>query len=186
MSVHGGQYWGEHGGQESAGRGSYYRYANGVMRAGMVVCSFQLSDVGEGDGGFGCVPCSHKSHFVMPAEIRQSPTRDIGTAQEGLRGLRGDGVHAPLVNPACPKGGMILFLEATLHTTLPWTNRKNARRSLMYRYSPPYLQYQGPENELYPTQQPQWVAELTASQQTVLGWPGNGRSELDNRGKLID
>ncbi len=37
---------------------------------------------------------------------------------------------------------MLLFFEATLHTTLPWTNRRHARRSLLYRYSPPYLQYQ--------------------------------------------
>ena len=95
-------------------------------------------------------------------------------------------MHAPVVNPACPKGGLILFLEAVLHTTLPWTNCRHARRSLMYRYSPPYLQYSGPQNELYPTSQPQWVAGLTAAQRAVLGVAGNGRPELDNAGQLIE
>ena len=116
MSLHGGQTWGVHEGQNGGGMGAYYRYANGVMRTGMVVCAFQLSDVEAGDGGFGCIPASHKSNFIMPAEVHQSPTRDVGTPREGLPG---DGLHAPVVNPACSKGGMILFLEAVLHTTLP-------------------------------------------------------------------
>ena len=63
---------------------------------------------------------------------------------------------------------------------------RHARRSLMYRYSPPYLQYQGPNNELYPTAQPEWVTELSSAQQAVLGVAGNGRPELDNNGQLIE
>jgi|EP01046_Picozoa_sp_COSAG06_P015066 hypothetical protein len=51
MAVHGGGTRGEHGG-EALGA-AYYRYANGVMRSGMLVCSFQLSDMMTGDGGFG-------------------------------------------------------------------------------------------------------------------------------------
>jgi hypothetical protein len=58
---------------------------------------------------------------------------------------------APPYPAACPKGGLVLFLEAVLHTTLSWTNRRHERRLLMYRYSPPYLQCSGPRNELYPT-----------------------------------
>ena len=46
MSLHGGQTWGVHEGQNGGGMGAYYRYANGVMRTGMVVCAFQLGDGG--------------------------------------------------------------------------------------------------------------------------------------------
>ena len=48
MSVHGSTAIQHHG-------GSYYRYANGQMRSGMLVCAFQLTDMAEGDGGFGVV-----------------------------------------------------------------------------------------------------------------------------------
>ena len=40
-----------------------YRYANGEMRTGMLVCQYQLTDVNEGDGGLGLIPgrydCDH-------------------------------------------------------------------------------------------------------------------------------
>ena len=48
MSVHGSTAIQHHG-------GSYYHYANGQMRSGMLVCAFQLTDMAEGDGGFGVV-----------------------------------------------------------------------------------------------------------------------------------
>lgn len=51
MAVHGGGAVGSHG-SEPFGP-AYYRYANGVMRCGMAVCSFQLADMLTGDGGFG-------------------------------------------------------------------------------------------------------------------------------------
>ena len=113
----------------------------------------------------GCVPGSHKANFEMPNEIVRIPTRDIGTEREGQRG---DGIHPPVHNPSCPKGSMLIFLEATYHTTLPWTNKEHARRSLLYRYSPKYLHY---ASEQYATSQPDWVAELSEEQQAVLEPP---------------
>ena len=35
----------------------YYKYANGQMRCGMLVCQYQLTDVKSGDGG--AQPSSH-------------------------------------------------------------------------------------------------------------------------------
>ena len=126
----------------------------------MLVCSFQLADIAEGDGGFGVVPGSHKSNFQPPPEIVRSPTRDSGTEREGQRG---DGIHLPVINPAAPIGSMLIFLEATFHCTLPWTNHDHARRSLLYRYSPKYLHYAG---ELFGSSQPAWVSELTEGNNT--------------------
>lgn len=170
--------WGNHGGPDAALGPAYYRYVNGVMRSGMLVCSFQLADITEGDGGFGVVPGSHKSNFQPPPEIVRSPTRDSGTEREGQRG---DGIHLPVINPAAPIGSMLIFLEATFHTTLPWTNHDHSRRSLLYRYSPKYLHYSA---ELYGTSQPAWVSELTEEQQAVLEPPGGSRPELDDSGVL--
>ena len=99
--------------------------ANGVMRCGMIVCQFQLTDVNEGDGGFACIPGSHKANFPCPEVIR--------TWDE----------HQEVVyNVPCKAGDMVIFNEATLHGTLPWT-AKHERRSLLYRYSPKYLHFAG-------------------------------------------
>ena len=38
-----------------------YRYANGEMRTGMLVCQYQLTDVNEGDGGLGLIPGRYDS-----------------------------------------------------------------------------------------------------------------------------
>ena len=57
----------------------YYRYANGEMRTGMLVCQYQLTDVNEGDGGLGLIPGSHKMNFALPAEVSAS-WRDSITA----------------------------------------------------------------------------------------------------------
>ena len=70
MAVHGGGHWGNHGGIDAGLGPAYYRYANNVMRSGMLVCSFQLTDIASGDGGFGVVPGSHKVNFPMPVRIK--------------------------------------------------------------------------------------------------------------------
>ena len=128
----------------------YYQYANGVMRCGMIVCQFQLTDVNEGDGGFACIPGSHKANYPCPEAIR--------TWDE----------HQEVVyNVPCKAGDMVIFNEATLHGTLPWT-AKHERRSLLYRYSPKYLHFAG---GTYQTSQPKWVSELSEAQQVVLEPP---------------
>ena len=42
------------------------------MRNGLTVFVFNLTDVGQGDGGFACVPGSHKSNFIdkLPPDVR--------------------------------------------------------------------------------------------------------------------
>lgn len=128
----------------------YYRYANGQMRCGMIVCQFQLADVNEGDGGLCVIPGSHKANFACPEEIL--------IYQE----------HRELVyNIPCRAGDMVIFNEATIHGTLPW-RAQHQRRSLLYRYSPKYLHFAG---GVYETNMPSWVDELTEAQQAVLEPP---------------
>ena len=72
-----------------------------------------------------------------------------------------------MYNVPCKTGDMVIFNEATLHGTLPWT-AEHERRSLLYRYSPKYLHFAG---GTYQTSQPAWVSELTEAQQAVLEPP---------------
>ena len=42
----------------------WYYYSDGIMRNGLTVATWALTDVGPGDGGFVCVPGSHKTNFL--------------------------------------------------------------------------------------------------------------------------
>lgn len=128
----------------------YYTYANGQMRCGMIVCQFQLADVAEGDGGLCVIPGSHKANFAAPEEI-----------------LTYEQNQELVYNVPCKAGDLVIFNEATIHGTLPWT-ASHQRRSLLYRYSPKYLHFAGGS---YETSQPEWVQELTEAQQAVLEPP---------------
>jgi ectoine hydroxylase-related dioxygenase (phytanoyl-CoA dioxygenase family) len=127
-----------------------YHYKNGQMRTGMVVFQYQLADVNEGDGGFCCVPGSHKANYPLPREIQ------LWQQDQDL-----------VLNVACKKGDLLIFDEATTHGTLPW-RAGHERRSLLYRYSPHYLHYAGGYHE---TRFPDWVMELTEAQRAVLEPP---------------
>jgi ectoine hydroxylase-related dioxygenase (phytanoyl-CoA dioxygenase family) len=128
----------------------YYTYRNGEMRCGMVVLQYQLADVNEGDGGLCVIPGSHKANFPSPIEIRE---------WESDREL--------VYNVPCKAGDMVIFNEATMHGTLPWT-ADHERRSLLVRYSPMYLHFAG---GFYKTEFPEWVDELTEAQRAVLEPP---------------
>ena len=128
----------------------YYRYANGQMRCGMIVCQYQLADVNPGDGGLCVVPGSHKANFECPEEIK-----------------RWEIDQEIVYNVPAKAGDLIIFNEATIHGTLPWRG-KHERRSLLYRYSPKYLHFAG---GVYQTSMPAWVSELTEAQQAVLEPP---------------
>ena len=113
---------GLHGGSHPvhAAGDHWYRYHDGVMRNGLTVFVFNLTEVGEGDGGFACVPGSHKSNFIdkLPPDVRSFERRP----------------HY-VVQPPLAAGDLLIFTEALIHGTLPWT-AAHQRRSLLYKYSP--------------------------------------------------
>lgn len=127
-----------------------YHFKNGQMRTGMVVFQFQLADVNEGDGGFCCIPGSHKSNYPCPREV-----------------IEWEADQDKVVNIPCKKGDLLIFDEATTHGTMPWV-AEHERRSLLYRYSPHYLHYAGGYHQ---TSYPEWVSELTDAQRAVLEPP---------------
>ena len=52
-----------------------YTCVNEEIRCGLTVVAYNLKDVNPGDGGFGCVPGSHKSNFRFPRRVAQPQDR---------------------------------------------------------------------------------------------------------------
>ena len=107
-----------HGGGTPFNPSMYYRFANGKMHNGLMVVAYNLKDVNPGDGGFGCVPGSHKSNYGFPNEWRE-----LENSQPFITHITG------------PAGTAIIFTEALTHGTLPW-HGADERRTLFYKYSP--------------------------------------------------
>jgi hypothetical protein len=150
----GGLHGGENGGGAAGTEGDHwYKYRDGVIRTGLCVVSYQLADADEGDGGFACIPGSHKSNFLgnIPAEVRQ---------YEAQRHY--------VVQPAAKAGDAIFFTEALVHGTNPW-NADHERRSLLFKYSPGHSAWNGnyPDIDQY--------GELTERQRRMLLPPSIGR-----------
>lgn len=108
-----------HGGATPFDPCQYYHFQNGRMYNGLTAVAYFLTDVHPGEGGFGCVPGSHKSNFPLPRAWK-----DMSQSQpDCVRAVPGRA------------GTAILFTEALTHGTLPWAQNCE-RRTLFYKYSP--------------------------------------------------
>ena len=107
-----------HGGCTPFDPSQYYHVRNDRMYNGLIVVAYTLCTVNEDDGGFGCVPGSHKSNFTFPTEWRE-----LDTLQPFMRAVTG------------PAGTAIIFTEALTHGTLPWRGA-GERRTLFFKFSP--------------------------------------------------
>jgi hypothetical protein len=121
-----------HGGGQGAGRGRdivgphdggqcYYRYNNGKIYNGLVAVAFELKTVRPGDGGFACVPGSHKANFGLPEEWRVSQTQEE--------------INECVDRVAARAGDAIIFTEACAHGTIPWIG-SDERWTIFYKYCP--------------------------------------------------
>lgn len=111
-----------HGGPMRYESDHWYHYHDGVMRNGLMVATWVLSDARTGDGGFVCVPGSHKTNFIthLPTDVQ---------AQHAMP----EYVRQPEVTA----GDVILFTEALMHGTRAW-QAEQERRVLLFKYSPPH------------------------------------------------
>ena len=95
-----------------------YHHQNGRTYCGGVTVTWQLADVYAGDGGFACVPGSHKSTFPTP---------------EGV--LSADDDMGLIVQPEMKAGDLLFFMDGALsHGTLPWRSERE-RRSVLFKYA---------------------------------------------------
>ncbi|MGW0232323.1 phytanoyl-CoA dioxygenase family protein [Actinopolymorpha singaporensis] len=108
-----------HGGAVPFRASEYYTVTpDGRIRSGLVAVGFNLKDVGPDDGGFACVPGSHKSAFPFPDAWKQ-----LANQHPCVRRVTG------------PAGTAVVFTEALVHGTLPWRGA-DERRTAFYKYSP--------------------------------------------------
>lgn len=116
-----------HGGPWGWEPDHWYKYHDGVIRTGLTVATFFLTPAAEGDGGFSCVPGSHKSNFTsgIPPEV--------ATFQRPAAYVR---------QPAVEAGDVLIFTEALVHGTAPW-QAQHQRRVLLYKYSPGHSAWAG-------------------------------------------
>lgn len=125
-----------HGGGTPFDHGQFYRFSEGRLHNGLTVVAYALKDCKPGDGGFACVPGSHKANLPLP--------REWANMAEGL---------AEVVQPVpCEAGDAIIFTEALTHGTLPW-NSTSQRRTLFMKYNPNQLAWGVPSYD--PTAYPE-------------------------------
>ena len=95
-----------------------YQHQSGATYCGGVTVTWNLTDCPSGNGGFACVPSSHKSDFPMPEGIRYA-TDHLGS----------------IINPDIRAGDVLFFADgAQTHGTLPWQNDWD-RRSVLMKYA---------------------------------------------------
>ncbi|MCE2459765.1 MAG: phytanoyl-CoA dioxygenase family protein [Pseudomonadales bacterium] len=108
-----------HGGWQSTGGCQYFGYHDGRFYNGLVSVSFELYDTRANGGGFGCIPGTHKGNLPLP-----EPWRDLS-----------QGVPDFVTPVAAAPGDAIVFTEALIHGTLPWTVDET-RKTVFYKFSP--------------------------------------------------
>jgi hypothetical protein len=111
-----------HGGPRIRETDHWYHYQDGIMRNGLTVATWALSDAGPGDGGFACIPGSHKTNFLknLPRDVHNFEREPDYVVQPELRA-----------------GSVLIFTEALIHGTRAW-RADHERRTVLYKYSPPH------------------------------------------------
>ena len=101
-----------HGGPMRYESDHWYHYQDGVIRNGLMVATWVLNDASPGDGGFVCIPGSHKTNFIrsVPTEVLKQTQRPDYVVQPELRA-----------------GDVLIFTEALIHGTAQWTGEQERR-----------------------------------------------------------
>ena len=117
-----------HGGRpKHGGFVPFYEFVNCRMRSGLTVVSWALADCGPDDGGFVCIPGSHKSNYPLPGDMPRLEKDPAAVTQVPVKA-----------------GGVVIFTEALVHGTLPW-KADHERRSLFYKYVPGSIAHSHPD-----------------------------------------
>jgi ectoine hydroxylase-related dioxygenase (phytanoyl-CoA dioxygenase family) len=85
----------------------YHSFSHGRMHAGLCVAAWQLTDVRAGDGGFVCIPGSHKANYRPPMEVLRLE-QDWGCVHQVVAGA----------------GSVLFFNEALVHRHPPLAARR--------------------------------------------------------------
>ncbi len=148
-----------HEGGEPYDRSRGFLYRNGRMFCGMTNMAVQLTDINPGDGGFVCLPGSHKANFPCPDDIR------LYQAHQDR-----------MVQLSAKAGDVILFVECLMHGARPWV-AKHQRRSVIIRYNSGVTG----ESLMGTYTPPTFFEELTKAQQAVISAPQYRREDKGSK-----
>ena len=140
-----------------------------------ITCVYELKTVEKGDGGFGCVPGSHKPHIEERLTSMEGEWRSNWCKTEWTSRLPNWPDDVPVHHVEAKAGDCILFTEKLKHGTIPWSGN-NERRTLFYKYVP-FGMHHGDAG--YDTTDP----ELTERQRRILefspSWFNEPREDKD-------
>ncbi len=105
----------------------YHGFNHGKMHCGLCVAAWQLTDVTPGDGGFACIPGSHKANYQPPVAVLKLDA-DWGCVEQVVAAA----------------GAVVIFNEALVHGTLPWQPAERLRRSILFKFSPGFMSWGTP------------------------------------------
>ena len=107
-----------HSGTAAPNVGNHYRLRNGRAYCEYVNVAWQLRDVTAADGGFCCIPGSHKGRYPLPEGIASCD-------DDPMQVVRHVGMEA---------GDVLIFLAgAQTHGAFPWRGDQN-RRAVFFVY----------------------------------------------------
>lgn len=105
-----------------------YVFRDGRMHNSMVVVQFALTPIGPEDGGFCCVPGSHKANYPLPPDLPAIEDLD----EEWRVNIR---------SVSMQPGDVLVFTEAVTHGALAWRGAGD-RMALLYKYCQGALQWE--------------------------------------------
>ena len=141
-----------HGGQIDRQQFSLtYTAKFGRIYSGLLLVEFPLADEGPGDGGLAVVPAGHKANYPIPQSLKNYEAYQDEIDEVETRA-----------------GDAVIFAEATIHGTMVW-RAEHQRRTLLYIYCP---SYQAGQVSPYEISYPDYIAEMTEEQRTLLRAPG--------------
>ena len=130
----------------------YFHYLDGQVRTGLTVVTFMLAPARAGDGGFVCIPGSHKGNFP------QNLPEDVRTLKR---------VPSYVVQPEVDAGDVVIFTEALTHGTKDWRGT-HERRAFLFKYNPGHM---ANHQASYDTAN---YFDPTPQQQRIMGAPSVG------------
>ena len=94
-----------------------YETSGSTTFAGAVTVAYLLTDAGPDDGGYACVPGSHKSRYPIPPGVRTTEN-DMGC----------------VAKPVAKAGDALFFMDgAQTHGALPW-KASHPRRTVLFKF----------------------------------------------------
>jgi len=113
---------GLHGGHRTSQGAFGYEVHQEQIHCGLIKVLYSLTETKVGDGGFCCIPGSHKSGFGCHPRATRNHLVE---------------------NPAIQPGDMLVFTEALVHGSKIW-QADHERFVLIYSYAPGYLAWKDP------------------------------------------